>query len=172
MTVEEGQALTFTASFDTLPAFEPGDYTALTLSGRRAAIEEAAVDAALERLRHGPRGTRPWRRAASSKATRSPSISSDGATRTASRPKRDSRSARRRCPTSRVSPGRHSGVDVELGSGEPPGFDEQILGLEPGATKHFPIRYPADHPIGELANGGFLYRDRERDQAPRAAGSR
>src|SRR6186713_1646331 len=26
VTVEEGQALTFTASFDTVPPFEPGDY--------------------------------------------------------------------------------------------------------------------------------------------------
>src|SRR6187431_1106416 len=31
VTVEEGQALTFTASFDTVPAFEVGDYTTLSL---------------------------------------------------------------------------------------------------------------------------------------------
>src|ERR1700674_3008495 len=29
--VDEGQPLTFTASFDTLPAFEPGDYASVTL---------------------------------------------------------------------------------------------------------------------------------------------
>src|SRR5881296_3889810 len=29
--VEEGQALTFTASFDTVPSFEPGEYATVTL---------------------------------------------------------------------------------------------------------------------------------------------
>src|SRR6185295_11707574 len=29
--VEEGQALTFTASFDTVPTFEPGEYSTMTL---------------------------------------------------------------------------------------------------------------------------------------------
>src|SRR6266480_3097855 len=29
--VEEGQAMTFTAAFDTVPSFDPGDYTTLAL---------------------------------------------------------------------------------------------------------------------------------------------
>src|SRR4029077_4734237 len=37
------------------------------------------------------------------------------------------------------------------------GFDEQLLGLEAGATKSFDIHYPADHPIGELANTDVSY---------------
>src|SRR4051794_20765697 len=49
--VEEGQALTFTASFDTLPTFEPGDYTTLALRRPSTTVDEAAVDQALERLR-------------------------------------------------------------------------------------------------------------------------
>jgi trigger factor len=31
VTIEAGQPLTFTASFDTVPAFEPGDYTTISL---------------------------------------------------------------------------------------------------------------------------------------------
>src|SRR6266508_6971319 len=31
ITVEEGQPLTFTASFDTVPPFEPGDYSTVSL---------------------------------------------------------------------------------------------------------------------------------------------
>src|ERR1700688_1600776 len=31
VTVDEGQPLTFTASFDTVPSFDPGDYATLTL---------------------------------------------------------------------------------------------------------------------------------------------
>src|SRR6266571_8121975 len=42
--LEEGQPLTFTASFDTLPAFDPGEYTTLSLRRRSARIEDEAVD--------------------------------------------------------------------------------------------------------------------------------
>src|SRR5437773_7692302 len=38
VTVEEGQALTFTASFDTVPAFEVGDLSTLSLHRPSAAI--------------------------------------------------------------------------------------------------------------------------------------
>src|SRR6266481_5908413 len=31
VTIEEGRPLTFTASFDTVPAFEPGDYATISL---------------------------------------------------------------------------------------------------------------------------------------------
>ena len=49
--IEEGQALTFTASFDTLPPFEPGDYGTLSLRRPAVRIDEEAVDGALEQLR-------------------------------------------------------------------------------------------------------------------------
>src|SRR4051794_33711611 len=51
VTIEEGQPLTFTASFETVPAFEPGDYKTLSLTRRPVRVEEAAVEEALERLR-------------------------------------------------------------------------------------------------------------------------
>ena len=41
--VEEGRALTFTASFDTLPAFNPGDYSTVSLRRSSKVVEEAAV---------------------------------------------------------------------------------------------------------------------------------
>src|SRR5438093_3995938 len=51
VSVEEGQALTFTASFDTLPSFDVGDYSTLALRPRSAHVEDEAVSQALERLR-------------------------------------------------------------------------------------------------------------------------
>src|ERR1700694_1626411 len=51
VTVEEGRPLTFTASFDTVPPFEPGDYTTISLRRPSSKIEDEAVDRALERLR-------------------------------------------------------------------------------------------------------------------------
>src|SRR5947208_15225509 len=51
VTVEEGQPLTFTASFDTVPRFEPGDYSTIALRRPPVLVEEEAVNIALQRLR-------------------------------------------------------------------------------------------------------------------------
>ncbi len=48
--VEEGQPLKFTASFETVPAIDPGDYASLTLRRKDARVDDAAVDQALTRL--------------------------------------------------------------------------------------------------------------------------
>ncbi|HEX4935108.1 MAG TPA: trigger factor, partial [Gemmatimonadaceae bacterium] len=49
--LEEGRAMTFTASFDTLPPFEPGDFAALSLARTKVDIADEAVTDALQRLR-------------------------------------------------------------------------------------------------------------------------
>src|ERR1044071_3913256 len=51
VTVEEGQPLTFTASFDTVPEFDPGDLTTIALTRAAVAIDDEAVNGALQRLR-------------------------------------------------------------------------------------------------------------------------
>jgi len=51
VTVEEGRALTFTASFDTLPSFDPGPFDTIALVRPSTAVDEPAVDQAIERLR-------------------------------------------------------------------------------------------------------------------------
>jgi len=49
--VEEGQPLKFTAAFDTVPPIDPGDYASLTITRKPLAVDEGAVDEALETLR-------------------------------------------------------------------------------------------------------------------------
>src|SRR3954471_13172381 len=49
--VEEGQPLKFTASFETVPPIEPGDYASLTLNQKSTSVSESAVDEALTNLR-------------------------------------------------------------------------------------------------------------------------
>src|SRR6058998_929942 len=49
VSIEEGQPLTFTASFDTLPAFDPGDLSTISVRRPRVAIDEDAVNGALQR---------------------------------------------------------------------------------------------------------------------------
>jgi len=131
--VEEGQALTFTASFDTLPPFEPGEYSTVSLRRPSAQIEEAAVNQALQRLRE---------RAARFEPVEGRAVG-EGDTVTLDIKRGDET---------------HNDVAVELGAkANPPGFDEQLLGLEPGATKSFTIHYPADYAITELANTEVHY---------------
>ncbi len=124
-TVEEGQALTFTASFDTVPAFEPGDYATLSLRrpssrGRRRRPSTQALQRLRERAARfepveGPRRRRRRHRDASTSIAKDPDGKADERTRTSR---------------------------IELGAkANPPGFDEQLLGLEAGATKivHDPL---------------------------------
>ena len=52
----------------------------------------------------------------------------------------------------------HKGVSVELGStANPPGFDAELVGLEPGAVKTFTIHFPADYAAAELAGADVTY---------------
>src|SRR5687767_8040645 len=49
--VEEGQPLKFTATFETVPSIDPGDYSGVTLRHKSVSIDDAAVEQALEGLR-------------------------------------------------------------------------------------------------------------------------
>src|SRR6476661_8792079 len=54
--VEEGQPLKFTATFDTVPPIDPGDYSSIRLTRAGLNVSDAAVDQALSELRE--RGAR------------------------------------------------------------------------------------------------------------------
>jgi trigger factor len=136
--LEEGQALTFTASFDMLPPFDPGDLSTISLRRTRVAIDDEAVDGALQRLRD---------RAARFEPVEDRGID-HGDTAVLDLDRQDEGSARQS----------HRDVSVELGAkANPPGFDEHLLGLAVGETRTFSTHYPADYPIGELANANVSY---------------
>jgi trigger factor len=151
--IEEGHPLTFTASFDTVPAFDPGDLSTIAFRRASSAINDEAMDSALQRLRdraarfepvegrgvdHGDTLVVDLERRDLGVRDGAPSPASDANGRT---------------------PDVHKDVNVELGAkANPPGFDEQLLGLEAGATKEFTIHYPADYPVGELANTDVSYK--------------
>jgi trigger factor len=138
VTIEAGQPLTFTASFDTVPAFDPGDYATIALRRPSSVVEEAAVNDALERLRQ---------RAARFEPVEGRGLE-QGDTALVDLERRD--------PSGKAET--HRGVSVELGSSaNPPGFDQEIAGLEPGAIKTFTIHFPADYPSAELADTDMTY---------------
>lgn len=136
--VEEGRALTFTASFDTVPSFEVGDYTTIAITRPSGRIEEAAVDNAMQRLRD---------RAAKRQTVEGRGIV-DGDTATVDLERTDASGTK----------DTHKDVAIELGaSANPPGLDVHLLGLEVGAVKSFTITFPSDYPNAELANAEVSY---------------
>jgi len=136
--VEEGRPLTFTASFDTVPAFDPGDLATIQVTRTVVKIEDESVDRALQRLRD---------RAARYEPVEGRGVDA-GDTVTVDLERRD--------PDGTTD--KHSDVPVELGAkANPPGFDEQLLGLDVGASKTFTITYPADYAVSELANTAVGY---------------
>ena len=51
LVVKEGEPLTFTATFDVVPPFDPGDLSTIELRKTPVQVDEEAVSQALERLR-------------------------------------------------------------------------------------------------------------------------
>jgi trigger factor len=138
VTIEEGRPLTFNASFDTVPSFDPGDLSTIAFRRASSAINDEAVQVALQRLRD--------------RAGRFEPVEGRGVdlgdTVVLDLERQDAGG----------TPDKHADVSIELGAkANPPGFDEQLLGLEVGATKAFTIHYPADYPIGELATTDVSY---------------
>ncbi|HYM22204.1 MAG TPA: trigger factor, partial [Vicinamibacterales bacterium] len=140
VTINEGEPMTFTASFDTVPVFEPGDLSSISLRRPVVAIDDAAVDGALERLRD---------RAARFEPVEGRGIDHGDAAVL---------DIVRREAGSTQAPIVNKDVQVELGGkANPPGFDAQLLGLAVGAHKTFDVQYPQDYPIGELAGTTVSY---------------
>jgi trigger factor len=146
VTVLEGQPLTFTASFDTVPAFEPGDYGTVALRRPSTRVEDEAVEEAMQRLRVRAARFEPVEgRGVDHGDTVAVDLQRHAAP-----------------PGGGAAGGQaedtHKDVTVELGAkANPPGFDEQLLGLEPGATKTFTLHYPTDYTVGELADTHVTY---------------
>jgi trigger factor len=134
VTIEAGQPLTFTASFDTVPTFEPGEYSTLALRRPSSSIEDKAVDDAIERLRQ--------------RAARFEPVEGRGLEQG------DSALVDLERKEANGTSDTHKGVSVELGStANPPGFDAELLGLAAGASKTFTIAFPA----AELAGTDVTY---------------
>ncbi|MCC7417756.1 MAG: trigger factor [Acidobacteria bacterium] len=145
VTVEDGQPLTFTASFDTLPPFEPGDYAAISLRRPPVAVGDDAIAQALERLRSRAARFEPVEgRGIDHGDTAIVDLERHAAPASGGRPAQPAETSR--------------DVAVELGGkANPPGFDEHLLGLESGAVRTFTIHFPPDYAIAEMANTDVSY---------------
>ena len=136
--LREGQPLKFTAAVETVPAFDAGDLSTITLTRPSAAVTEEDVNQALDRLReraarHEPIEGRPI---------------ADGDTVV--------------LDIDRTDPGgetdRHENVSLTLGApANPPGFDANLVGLGPGDEKTFTVHFPEDYAVKEMASTDVVY---------------
>jgi trigger factor len=148
--VEEGRPLKFTASFETVPPIDPGDYSGITLRRKNVTVEESAVDEALARLRD---------RAARYEPIENRGIQTGDSVvldlkRTAAARSEDGSSA----AGGETHTDRHDNVTVDIGaSANPPGFDQELMGLTAGDSKTFDVHYPPDYQVSELAGTTVSY---------------
>ena len=145
--VEEGQPLKFTATFDTVPPIDPGDYSTIQLRRTATVVTDAAVEEALNGLRDRSARYEPVEGRG---VERGDSVLMD-LVRTAEADAAEGEGGGRKSDT-------HENVTVDIGApANPPGFDDELMGLEGGARKTFEIRYPADYAITELAGKTVTY---------------
>ena len=154
--VEEGQPLKFTATFETVPPIEPGDYSTISIHQKNVFVSESAVDEALNNLRERSARYEPvvgrgiekgdsvvldLERTAYGK-TEEPLVVIAG----------------EEPPRGAAQTDKHEGVTVEIGApANPPGFDEELVGLREGFDKTFDVKYPGDYTIQELAGTTVTY---------------
>ena len=134
----EGRPLKFTAAFETVPPFDPGDLSSITLRQASAQVSDEDVDDMLRRLRE---------RAAKYETVEGRAIADDDTVA---------------LDMDRTDAAGHvdhrEGVTVQLGAaGNPPGFDAQLLGLNEGDSKTFAVQFPEDYSVPELANTQQTY---------------
>ncbi len=151
VSLDEGQALTFTATFETLPPIEPGPLNTISLTRPAVTLEEGAVEKTLDQLR--------------TRAARYEPVEGRGA-ETGDTVTLD---IERKPIAAGDKADHHHDVVVEIGGkANPPGFDEHLLGLSAGAQKSFTIHYPDDYAVKEMAGTSVDYAVNVKDLRKRA----
>ena len=152
--LEEGKPLTFLADFETMPAIELGDYSGISVRKPPAVLEVGAVDRALEQLRERAARWLP--------VEDRPADTGDTLLVDLTRTKRGRliQLANEAPPADEMEgkPESVENVSIEVGNtANPPGFNEQLVGAPIGATREFPVNYPNDYGVPELAGATVDY---------------
>ncbi len=140
--VEEGKPLSFTASFDVVPAFDPGDFGDIQLTRQPVAVDDDAVQQTLERLRERAARFEPVEGGVAEGHTlvidlERRATGADGTVQ---------------------PPDTHEKVSIEMGApANPPGFDTEVTGMTVGESRSFTLSYPADYAVAELAGTSVAY---------------
>ena len=143
LVLEEGKPLTFKASFDVVPSFDPGDLSTIEATEPSRVIADDVVNQSLERLRE---------RNARYEAVETGVVEA-GHTVVVSLERKGTDKEGKEGELEK-----HEQVNIELGAASnPPGFDAEVTGMTPGSNKSFTLTYPDDYAIPELAGGKADY---------------
>ena len=139
--VDDGKPLTFTALIETVPEVDPGDYSAFTLRQTPVTVDAGTVEQAVERLRQGRAQLEP---VIERPAERGDVLTIDLERRLPDQPD--------------AAPEHLQGVRVEIGGdANPPGFDDELVGLEAGATRSFTVTHAENDAVRRLAGRQASY---------------
>jgi len=139
VSLSEGQPLKFTAAIETVPPFDPGDLSTISLRRPPSTITEDAVARTLEQLRE---------RSARHESVEGRPVA-EGDTVVVDLDRTD--------PDGKID--HHEGVSVELGAaGNPPGFDQHLIGVNAGDEKTFVTHFPDDYAVKDMANTDVTYK--------------
>ena len=145
--LEDGKPLTFTAAIETAPHVDAGDLSTLTVTRPEMPVSEEDVDQALSRLRD--------RLARMEPVEDRPAEQGDTAVMNLSRRRLTGPQG---AEIEAEEAEKHEGVSAEIGAaGNPPGFDEGLLGVTAGTTKTFEVTFPADYEVEEMAGARVEY---------------
>jgi len=151
VSLDEGQPLRFRADFDTVPPIDPVEYASLTLRRSPIEVSDQAVDSAIERLRERAARYEPVEGRASAHGD---VLTADLTRHALSAPP----PAEGEAPQAPGEPERHTDISIEIGAAaNPPGFDAEVTGLDPGAEKTFVVRFPAEYAVASLAGAEVEY---------------
>ena len=140
--VEEGKPLSFTASFDVVPPFEPGEFGDIQLHRNPVQVDDDTVQQTLERLRERAARFEPVEGGVGEGHTLVIDLQrqATGSYGVAG------------------APDRHEKVSIDMGApANPPGFDAEVTGMVVAETRAFTLSYPADYAVAELAGTSVGY---------------
>jgi trigger factor len=151
--VEEGQPLKFTASFETVPPIDPGDYGSINLRRPPVTVEDDEVEQTLEQMQQRAARFEPVEGRAVEQGDTVQLDLDRKALGPVAAPEGEG-GEKSEEPRSE----HHENISVEIGApANPPGFDEQLMGMNVGDQKTFSLTYPEDYSIKELASTAVEY---------------
>jgi trigger factor len=132
---EEGSDLEYTMAVEALPDIEPADLTGLQLERPVAAVEDKAVDEAVERIASSNKNFEPVKKKRAAKKGDQLVIDFAGKVDGEARPGMDGKD-----------------YPLELGTGAfIPGFEDQLVGIKPDETKTITVTFPEQYHAADLA---------------------